>query len=61
MQACVRLDVCLCVHFFEEASKDFSPSGEERNREKKRRKKDSHVMVYHLFSLAILFIFCKRF
>lgn len=39
MQACVRLDVCLCVHFFEEASKDFSPSGEERNREKKTKEK----------------------
>lgn len=31
--------VSVCVHFFEEARKDFSPSGEERKREKKGRKR----------------------
>lgn len=53
--------VCVCVHFFEEARRNFSPSGEERKREKKEGKENPMSQFISYPFLAILFIFCKRF
>lgn len=57
----VCVAVCMCVHFFEEARKDFSPSGEERKREEKEGKDNLMSWFISYSLLAILFIFCKRF
>lgn len=58
---CVLGCVGVCVHFFEEARKDFSPSGEERKREKNEGKENLTSWFISYSLLAILFIFCKRF
>lgn len=52
---------CVCMHFFEEARRNFSPSGEERKREKKDGKENLMLRFISYPFLAILFIFCKRF
>lgn len=58
---CVWVCVGVCVHFFEEARKDFSPSGEEKKREKKEGKENLTSWFISYSFLAILFIFCKKF
>lgn len=53
---CVGVGVCVCVHFFEEVRKDFSPSGEERKREKRKEKRIScHVLSVILSWLSYLY------
>lgn len=48
--------VGVCVHFFEEARKDFSPSGEEKKREKKEGKENlTSWFISFLFWLSYLY------